>query len=102
MQGGNANTFRGSVTISHGASIAASSRQDTTASFPGAVVGDKPICSPAAANASASIITVASPLVTTAGLISVSVANIGTATVAAGTAVVYNVELVRQTGQSAT
>lgn len=102
MQGGNANTFRGSVTINHGVNIAAASRQDTTAPFPGAIVGDKPVVTPAVSNASASIITVASPLVTTAGVITVSVANIGAATVAAGAAVVYNVELVRQTGQSST
>jgi len=98
----NANTLRGQVTVSHGASIAASSRQDTTAAFTGAAVGDKPKITPAAVNASASIIVVESPAVTTANVITVSVANIGTTTVAAGTAVVYNVDLFKNTGQSST
>jgi hypothetical protein len=102
MKLGNAAIYRGQVTISHGANIASVSRQDTTAAFAGAVVGDKPKITPAVVNASASIIVVEAPTVTTAGLITVSVANIGAATVAAGTAVVYNVDLIRLTGQSNT
>lgn len=102
MKLSNTNTLRGNVTISHGANIAANSRQDTTVAFTGAAVGDLPHVTPAAVNASASIVTVASPAVTTAGIVTVSVANIGTATVAAGTAVVYNVVLVKATGTPVT
>ncbi len=102
MKLSNTTTLRGQVTITHGANIAAASRQDTTATFTGAAVGDKPKITPAVVNASASIIVVESPTVTTANVITISVANIGAATVAAGTAVVYNVDLFRNTGQSST
>ncbi len=94
-----ANIIRGSVTISHGANIAGASRQDTTAAFNGAAIGDKPMCTPAVVNASASIVTVESPLVTTAGIITVSVANLSSATAAAGPAVVYSVSLIKATGE---
>lgn len=102
MKLSNTVSLRGQVTISHGASIAANSRQDTTATFAGAAIGDKPKITPAVVNASASIVVVESPTVTTVNVITISAANIGTATVAAGTAVVYNVDLLRNTGQSST
>ena len=98
---GNAAIARGQVTVSHGASVPANSRQDTTVAFNGAVVGDKAVVSPAAAPATGII--VVEPIVcTVAGAITVSVANITTATVAAGTAVVYNITLIKNAGQSST
>jgi hypothetical protein len=100
MRTNSANIVRGQVTVSFGANIAAHSRADVTAAFNGAAVGDKPICTPAIVNASASIIPVPSPAVTTANVITVSHANLGTATVAAGTAVVHNVSLIKNTGES--
>lgn len=93
----NATLLRGQVTISHGANIAAGATQDTTAAFTSAVIGDKVLATPAVAPASG-ILVGASPAVTTAGQVTISVANITTATVAAGTAVVYDVTLVRPTG----
>lgn len=96
----NAGVLRGQVTVSHGANVAANSRAETTVAFAGAAVGDGVLCIPAVANASASILTPQAPTVTTAGIISVPVANIGTATVAAGTAVVYNVWVFQATGES--
>lgn len=88
---------RGSVTITHGANIAAATTQQTTAALASALVGDRVICFPAAAPV-AGIAVTESPVVTTAGVITVCVANVTTATVAAGTAVVYNVQLIRPTG----
>ena len=96
-----ANIIRGQVTVNVG-TVAANARTDSTVAFAGAALGDKPVISPATVNASASIITVASPSVTTAGVITVVTANLGTNTVAAGTAVVYNVSLIKQVGQSQT
>ena len=96
-----ANIIRGQVTVNVG-TVAANSRGDNTVAFAGAALGDKPVISPAAVNASASIVTVGSPSVTTAAVITVCTANIGTNTVAAGTAVVYNVSLIKQVGASQT
>jgi hypothetical protein len=98
---GNLAGARGQVTISHGASIAANTRQDTTVAFNGAQLGDRAFVNPAAAPA-AGIIVVEPIVCTVAGQITVSVANITTATVAAGTAVVYNITLIKNTGQSST
>lgn len=98
---GNTASARGQVTINHGASIAANTRQDSTVAFNGAAVGDKVLVNPAAAPATG--IVVVEPIVcTVAGQITVSVANITTATVAAGTAVVYNITLFKLSGQSST
>ncbi len=95
---GNTSSVRGSVTISHGANIAAQTRQDTTVAFANAALGDKCLVAPAAAPA-AGIVVVEPIVCTVAGQITVSVANITTATVAAGTAVVYNITLIKNTGQ---
>ncbi len=95
---GNATVLRGSVTANIG-TIPANSRADTTAVFANAAVGDRVFCSPAVVNASASVGTVESPAVTTAGIITVSTLNAGTNTVAAGTAVVHNVTLFKNTGE---
>ncbi len=96
-----ATILRGQATVNVG-TIAGASRADNTVAFTGAALGDKPIISPAAVNASASVIVVASPVVTTAGIITVSTANLSSATVAAGTAIVYNISVIKNVGASNT
>ena len=96
---GNLAAVRGSVTVNHGANIAAATTQQTTVAFTGAEVGDRVLSQPAAAPA-AGIAVTESPAVTTANVITVCVANVTTATVAAGTAVVYNVTLLKPRGVS--
>ncbi len=95
---GNANILRGSVTISHGASIAATARTDFTASFTNAAVGDRVIANPAVVNPNPAVIQLESPVVTTANVITVSLGNLTTVTTTAGTAVVYQVTLIKNTG----
>lgn len=98
---GNAKINRGSVTINHGTSIAATARADFTASFPGAEVGDNVVATPQAVPATG-VGVLASPRVTTAGVVTVSLANLTGATQAAGTAVGYNITLIKPTGNSNT
>ncbi len=95
---GNANILRGSVTVSFGASIAGSARTETTVAFTNAQVGDQVVATPAIANPNAAVVPCESPVVTTANVISISVANLSTATTTAGTAVVYRVALIKQSG----
>lgn len=102
MYFGSVTAIRGSVTVSHGASVGASSRQDTTVAFQGAVVGDKVLTTPAVANGNAAIVSVPSPDVTTAGVITISVGNLSTATQSAGTAVAYDITILHPTGESNT
>lgn len=94
---GNLNVIKQQVTVNHGANVAAHSTNQVNVACTGAVVGDRPYVSPAAAPV-AGILVGQCPTVTTAGSITVCIANVTTATVAAGTAVVYNVELHRPTG----
>lgn len=94
---GNLNVIKQQVTVNHGANIAAGATQQTVVTCADAQVGDRPYVCPAAVPA-AGIVVTQSPTVTTAGSITVCTANVTTATVAAGTAVVYNVELHRPTG----
>lgn len=96
---GNANILRGSVTINHGASIAGTARTDFTASFTNVAVGDRVIASPAVVNPNPAVIQCPSPVCTTANVISVSLGNLGTATTTAGTAVVYQVTVIKATGE---
>lgn len=98
---GNKTGLWGSVTVSHGASVAGTSRLDTTVAFPNAVVGDMVLVSPQAAPATSIIVT---PVIrcTVAGQITVSIANLSTATIAAGTAVVYDIQLLNRTGNDNT
>src|SRR5262245_40707404 len=96
---GNANILRGSVSINHGASIAGSARSDFTASFTNAQLGDRVVASPAVVNPNAAVAQVESPAVTTAGEITVPLINLGTATTTAGTAVTYNITLIKNTGE---
>lgn|SRR5262245_4621283 len=99
MFGGNANILRGSVSINHGASIAGSARTDFTAAFANASVGDRVIANPAVVNPNPAVIQTESPVVTTAGIITVSLGNLGSATTSAGTAVVYQVTVIKNTGE---
>lgn len=94
---GNSNTLRGSVTLNHGANVAAGVTQDTTVAVTNAAIGDRVWVSPAAVP-TAGIVVGAQAAVTVAGQVSIRIANITTATVAAGTAVVYNVTLEKSTG----
>lgn len=94
---GNLSVIKQQITVNHGANVAAGTTQQTTVACSGAEVGDRPVLFPAAAPA-AGIAVTGCPTVTTAGSITVCIANVTTATVAAGTAVVYNVELHRPTG----
>ncbi len=97
---GNANILRGSVTVNFGASIAGSARTDTTVAFTNAAVGDQVVVNPAVVNPNTAVVPCPSPVVTTANVITISVANLSTATTTAGTAVVYRVALIKQTGAS--
>jgi hypothetical protein len=99
MFGGNLSIVKNQITVSHGASVAAATGVSTVVPCTDAQVGDRPYISPAAVPATG-IIVGQSPTVTTAGSITVCIANVTTATVSAGTAVVYNVELHRPTGPS--
>lgn len=94
---GNTCSIRGQVTINHGASIAVGSTNQTTVAFTGAVVGDVVAINPVAAPVAG--ILVGNGRVSSANVIQVDVANVTTATVAAGTAVVYNVVLIRAVGE---
>lgn len=83
---------RATVTVSHGANVAATSTASVSASVAGAQVGDRAIVTPVAAPA-AGILVGAGRQVTTAGQVIIDIANVTTVTVAAGTAVQYNVSL---------
>lgn len=96
---GNANILRGSVSVNHGASIAGSARTDFTASFTNAQVGDRVVANAAVVNPNPAVAHVESPVVTTAGVITVSLINLGSATTTAGTAVTYNITLIKNTGE---
>ncbi len=95
---GNGSFLRGTVTINHGTTLPGTVRTDFTAAFPGALVGDRVDASPIAVPTSSAVSVVASPSVTTAGFISVSLLNVGSASVAPGTAVQYDITVERQTG----
>lgn len=96
---GNATILRGSVSVNHGASIAGSARTDFTASFTNAQLGDRVVANAAVVNPNASVAHVESPVVTTAGVIMVSLINLGSVTTTAGTAVTYNITLIKNTGE---
>ncbi len=96
---GNATILRGSVSVNHGASIAGPARTDFTASFTNAQVGDRVVANAAVVNPNAAVALVESPIVTTAGVITVSLINLGTVTTTAGTAVTYNITLIKNTGE---
>lgn len=97
----NLSGIRGQVTITHGANIAAATTQQVTASVAGGQIGDRVFVSPAVAPA-AGIGVDASPTITATttagGTVTICVSNVTTATVSAGTAVVYNIQLIRPTG----
>lgn len=101
MADGNKTGLWGTVTINHTTSIAANSRQDTTVAFANAVIGDTVLVNPQAAPA-AGVVVVPPIRCTVAGQITVSIANITTATVAPGTAVVYDIQLVNRSGNDNT
>lgn len=88
---GNANIQRAQVTLNHGANIAANTVQLATATVSGVTTNDRVVVNPVAAPATG--ILVGSARVTGAGTVEIEVANITTATVAAGTAVVYNLQI---------
>lgn len=94
---GNANVLRGQVTLNHGANIAGNATQDTTAAVTNAAVGDRVFVSPNA-NPASGIVVSAATSVTVAGQVSIRIGNITTATVAAGTAVVYNLSIEKNSG----
>lgn len=98
---GNKTGLWGSVTVSHGANISANTRLDTTVAFPNAVIGDMVLAAPQAAPA-AGIVVLPAIRCTVAGQITISVANITTATVSAGTAVVYDIQLLNRSGNDNT
>lgn len=88
---GNANIQRVQVTLNHGANIAANTVQLATATVSGLTTNDRVQVNPVAAPATG--ILVGAARVTGAGTVEIEVANITTATVAAGTAVVYNLQV---------
>lgn len=98
---GNAHTLRGSVTISHGANIPGTSTQITTAAFVGAALGDTVLAAPAADPIDEVLVGIG-PVVTTVDIIEIMVGNLSTATVAAGTAAVYNIMLLKASGEATT
>lgn len=91
-----ANILRGSVTVQPG-TIGINARAETTVAFNGAEIGDKPVISPVS-GLSSSLSVVMGPPATTTGVISVSIANHGSTTVAAGT-VVCLVSLIKNQGE---
>ena len=97
MQLGNTTTLRGTITVSHGASVGTGARNDVTATFTGARVGDGVVINPVAAPAN--FISVVTPTrVITANEVQVSVVNTSSATIAAGTQVQYLVHVIKASG----
>ncbi len=92
---GNLNGRRTTVTINHGV-IAAGASQATTVACSGLAVGDRVVTNPNAAPEAG--ILIGAPRVSTTDVLEVSVANVTTATVDAGSAVVYNVQIFKATG----
>jgi hypothetical protein len=96
MMRSNANTIRGSVTINP-ATFAVNTTADTTVTFNGAEIGDKPVVN-VVSGLSASACVVPGPPATTTGVISIRIANLGTTTVAGGT-VVCSITLIKNDGE---
>lgn len=94
---GNLTGRRASVTINHG-TIAVGSTNFNTATITGLAVGDRVIACPVAAPVAG--ILVGQARVSTTNVIEVAVANVTTATIAAGTAVVYDVQIFKATGST--
>ncbi len=95
---GNANVQRVAVTLNHGANIAANTVQLATATVSGLTTNDRVSVNPVAAPATGILVGAArvsgsATATNSAGTVELEVANITTATVAAGTAVVYNLSV---------
>ena len=95
---GNANVQRSNVTLNHGANIAANTVQLATVTVTGVTTNDRVLATPSAAPATGIIVGAArvsgsATATNSAGTVEIEVANITTATVAAGTAVVYNLQV---------
>lgn len=86
--------FRIPITVNHGTTIAGTTRVNANVALAGAQLGDIVQVTPQAAPA-AGILVLPSPRVGTAGSITIFIANVGTASVAPGTAAAYDVVLFR-------